>query len=218
MKSPALLYITGLLLVLTAGLSCMTEPAPIAQGPDALHSPQPDTTGGRPAAWAAPLVLPGVGNFHKISDTLFRGEQPTVEGFRELKKYGIKTIVNLRGFHSDRDEVEEAGLKADLKLEHIYFNTWHPELEDIEKFLTIITDPANQPVFFHCAHGSDRTGTMCAIYRITVCDWTREQAIDEMVHGNYGFHGVWQNLIDYLQGLRTETITRLQTLARKNRH
>ena len=33
--------------------------------------------------------LPGVPNFHKVSEDLYRGAQPTQEGFRELVKLGI---------------------------------------------------------------------------------------------------------------------------------
>ena len=42
---------------------------------------------------------------------------------------------------------------------------------------------------------------MCAVYRIAVEGWTKQQAIDEMVHGGYGFHPEWQNLLDFIDGL-----------------
>ena len=34
-------------------------------------------------------------NFRKVSDALWRGSQPTREGFRNLETAGVKTIVNL---------------------------------------------------------------------------------------------------------------------------
>ena len=55
--------------------------------------------------WAQRLGLPGVENLHKVSDKLYRGAQPIKEGMQQLKELGIKTIVNLRSFHSDRGEI-----------------------------------------------------------------------------------------------------------------
>ena len=42
--------------------------------------------------------------------------------------------------------------------------------------LGIINDPENQPVFIHCHHGKDRTGTVVACYRISHDGWTAERA------------------------------------------
>jgi protein tyrosine phosphatase (PTP) superfamily phosphohydrolase (DUF442 family) len=55
--------------------------------------------------------IPGVGNFAQISPVLYRGAQPTAEGFKELKKMGIKTVVNLRSMHTDRRKIKGCGLR-----------------------------------------------------------------------------------------------------------
>lgn len=152
--------------------------------------------------WAEPLQKNGLGNFHRVSGDLYRGEQPEAEGIPELKKMGIKTIVNLRAFHSDKDEMGS----TEIAYEHIYMKTWHPEEEDIVRFLKIVTDKNRTPVFVHCQHGADRTGTMCAIYRIAVEEWTKEEAIEEMTKGNFGFHGIWENLIKFIRELDVDEI------------
>lgn len=59
--------------------------------------------------WAERLEIAGVPNFHKVSEKLYRGGQPTAEGMQQLEKLGIKTIINLRSFHSDRDEIKGTG-------------------------------------------------------------------------------------------------------------
>jgi protein tyrosine/serine phosphatase len=50
--------------------------------------------------------IKGLKNFAKVSDILYRGAQPTKEGFAELKKLGIKTVINLRAKHSDEELIK----------------------------------------------------------------------------------------------------------------
>lgn len=142
---------------------------------------------------ATPTTLPGVRNFAKVSDALYRGEQPTAEGMRELKKLGIKTVVNLRELHGDRDELKGTG----LQYVHIRCVAWHPEEEDVVKFLKVMSDPANQPVFVHCWQGSDRTGMMVLSYRVAEQGWTVEEALKELP--NFGFHPVWKDIEKYVK-------------------
>lgn len=152
--------------------------------------------------WAERIELPGVPNFYKVSDDLYRGAQPTAEGMKRLEKLGIKTVVNLRSLHSDR-----SGLKgAALSYEHIGMTTWNLEDKDVIRFLKIVTDPNRTPVFVHCQHGADRTGTMCAIYRIAVQGWSKDAAIEEMTKGGFGYHSVWQNLPNYIRNLNVQKI------------
>ncbi len=158
----------------------------------------------RPAHWAVPMKMEGVPNLHKVSDTLYRSAQPSAEGMKNLRAMGIETIVNLRSFHSDRDEIGDTG----LAYEHIHMKAWHAEEEDVVKFLQIVTNPKRCPVLVHCQHGADRTGTMCAVYRVAVQGWSKEEALKEMMQGGFGFHGIWENLIQWINGLDIEGIKR----------
>jgi protein tyrosine/serine phosphatase len=156
----------------------------------------------RPASWAQPVELDGVPNLHKVSDDLYRSAQPTAEGMANLKKMRIKTVVSLRSFHSDRDEVG----KTELGYEHITMKAWHPERKEVVRFLKIVTDPKRTPVLVHCLHGADRTGTMSAWYRIAVQGWTKEEAVREMTDGGFNFHSVFDNLPEWIQELDVESI------------
>ena len=158
--------------------------------------------GGRDPAWAVPIAAEGLPNLHRVNGQLYRGAQPTAEGFRQLEKMGIKTVVNLRSFHSDRKRLRGTG----LAYESIDMKAWHAENEDIIEFLKIVTDPARQPVFVHCQHGADRTGTVCAVYRIVVQGWDKEDAIREMQDGGFGFHKIWRGLPKYIRKLDVAAI------------
>src|ERR1700730_6638593 len=70
------------------------------------------------AGFAAPSAAPnleGVGNFQKVDDHVYRGAQPTQEGFTNLSKLGIQTVVDLRepGDRSatERKWVTDAGMR-----------------------------------------------------------------------------------------------------------
>ena len=173
----------------------------------------PAAAGPRPENWATPVAAhPGLPNLFRVNSSLYRSAQPTKEGFEFLDKQAslanrdrpIKTVVSLRAFHDDALLVPASSA---LRLEQIRFIAWwHPENEDVVKFLRIATTPALQPVLVHCQHGSDRTGIMVAIYRVAFEGWTKARATDEMINGGFGFDPMWQNLIRYIEELDINAI------------
>lgn len=195
-----------LLLGLGAALGCSSPPEPAAPP----RSPPAERPAGRPASWAQRLERPGLPNLHRVTPVYYRGAQPTAEGMAELHRLGVRTVVNLRAVHSDRDEIGA----LPLAYEHISAKAWHGEDEDVIRFLKIVTDPARQPVFVHCQHGADRTGTMTAMYRIVVQGWSKHEAIREMTQGDFGFHSIWKNLIEYVEQVDVEKIRKAAGLAK----
>lgn len=130
-------------------------------------------------------------NFGRINDNYFRGAQPKGRDYQELAAMGIKTVINLRlGAKADEQElVEAAGMK------YIYMgmkDDQRPLDSQVQEFLKIANDPANQPIFVHCIGGRHRTGLMTAVYRIEKDGWDYAQAYAEMkkFDFSYGFgHG-----------------------------
>lgn len=159
--------------------------------------------------WSKEIKAPGLTNFRKVSNVLFRSAQPDKLGMKELKKMGIKTIINLRSFHSDRDEIGDTG----LAYEHMYTKTWHVEEKEIVRFLQIVSDPNKTPALVHCMQGVDRTGTMCAVYRIVVEGWDKKEAIAEMKA--IGHNTIWKNLPKLLENLDVEAIKKKAGLDKK---
>jgi tyrosine-protein phosphatase SIW14 len=177
------------LIVSLVGL--LTVPTLVAQQPD-------------PAAKAQPAKprddLPGLENFAEVSAALCRGAQPTAEGFATLKARGVKTVVNLRVEYSDRSMLAGTG----LQYAEIPCNPFHLEDKEAVRFLKIVGDPKNQPVFVHCAYGSDRTGTMVAAYRMTKQNWSADEAIKEL--RVFGYHPYYPQILSFLKALNPATI------------
>lgn len=101
------------------------------------------------------------------------GVQKPREFVRAVEKVKPKTVVSLI---DDRERTdprkpqflfeEQALAERGIKLERIpvKLGGW-PTRADVDRFLKIANDPANQPVLVHCAQGVRRTGMMVAAYQ-----------------------------------------------------
>ncbi len=141
------------------------------------------------------LNLPGLPNFYRVSEQLYRGGQPLPAGVAELKKLGIRTVVNFSGAEMDHQFFRDSGISID----HLPMSAFFPEKQLIRQFLDLFSDPANTPVFVHCSHGSDRTGAAVALYRIHIQKWDKEKAIAEMAGGPFGFHSIHSHLKNFIR-------------------
>lgn len=119
-------------------------------------------------------------NLHQVNQQLYRGGQPKDGGLRKLKDLGVKTIVNLRGEDAHTRAESEEAHSLGLRYYSISLPGFsRPKDEEVKRVLDIINARENQPIFIHCHHGKDRTGTIVACYRISHDGWTAEQAKDE---------------------------------------
>ncbi|MDT8391952.1 MAG: dual specificity protein phosphatase family protein [Lentisphaeria bacterium] len=154
----------------------------------------------RPANWAAPVIGSDLENFYKVDDKLYRSEQPDDDDFEKIEKLGIKEVLNLRNFHSDDEEAKD----TKLKLHHLRMEAGKVTEADVLRALMLIK-AAKGPILIHCWHGSDRTGIIAASYRVVFQNWSKENALDEMNNGGYGFHHkIYPNLIQLMNKLDVE--------------
>jgi protein tyrosine/serine phosphatase len=167
----------------------------------------------RPAQWAVPVKVEGLPNLHRITPTLYRSAQPTQQGFKNLGQLGIQTVINLRGGEDDG----RAALSLGFRLESVPLSAARVRHESNVRILRLLGQGDRGPILVHCQHGADRTGMICALYRMVYQGWDRTKAIEEMRKGGYGFHGIWQGLVDYLERVDVETlrkeVTTLPTLS-----
>jgi tyrosine-protein phosphatase SIW14 len=145
--------------------------------------------------------LPGVENVARVAPDIYRGSQPSSEGLRTLKSMGIRTIVNLRHYHG---KGEAKGCR-ELGIDNVHIplaSTDEPRDADVRRFLAIVTDPQRRPVYFHCWRGKDRTGAMCAVYRVVVEHWSAEEALAEM--DAFGTFKGYRDLRHYVQKIAAD--------------
>jgi protein tyrosine/serine phosphatase len=125
---------------------------------------------------------------------VYRSAQPAEEGFAYLKSLGVKNILNLRDYHNDDPGPEKPG----LNLYRVPMDAGKIRTADIVDALRFIKR-SEGPVLIHCWHGSDRTGTISALYRIVFQNWSKEEALDELMHGGFGYHSIFKNIPEFIR-------------------
>jgi tyrosine-protein phosphatase SIW14 len=138
--------------------------------------------------------LPGLTVVGRVAPGILRGAQPEPEGYTTLKAMGVRTVINLRTRHGEREAVEAAGMRY-VEIPMTFWKDVDPAA--VRKALSVMTDPANQPVFVHCSRGVDRTGVVAAVYRMEVDGWSEAEAEAEMEA--FGSHGIWSQFKEYVR-------------------
>ena len=186
---------------LAAAFLLLFSPPPAAGGDNAFIAPP-----GQVAARAPAIVtgtervserlfgLPGLTRVGRVAPGIFRGAQPTPEGYATLKAMGVRTVINLRTRHGERKAAKAAGMRY-VEIPMSFWKDVDPAVVRIA--LSAMTDPANQPVFVHCSRGTDRTGVVMAVYRMEVDGWSEAEAEAEMEA--FGFHEIWSQLKEFVR-------------------
>ncbi len=143
-----------------------------------------------------PTELPGLLNFHEVHPYLYRGGGPTEKTMHDLKDKGIKTIIDLRAPSEGKPKAartkeddpiqpkEEKALADELGMTYINMTMASdaPTKKQVHTFINAVekAQKGGGPVFVHCAHGSDRTGCMVGIWRVTHENWDYDKTYQEM--------------------------------------
>jgi tyrosine-protein phosphatase SIW14 len=123
-------------------------------------------------------------NFGEATPTLYRGGQPSKEGFRTLAKMGVNIVVDLRG---SRDSERRIVTNLGMQYVPMPWQCSFPKDKTFAQFLTLLQQNPDKKVFVHCRVGDDRTGMMIASYRMAREGWSAEKAEKEMEKFGFSF-------------------------------
>ena len=159
----------------------------------------------RPAQWAQSVPGVTVENLHRVTPVFYRSAQFSRDDVAQLQKLGIKTVISFRAFNSDDKVLMGSG----IAIARILINTWDIDDEEVVqalKTLASVRPNKKGPFLIPCQHGADRTDLISALYRVLYQGWSKEQALDEMKEGGYGFHSVWRNIQRYMNDVDIDAL------------
>ena len=121
----------------------------------------------------------GIENFYQVDQNVYRGAQPTSDGFKYLAKIGVKIVIDLREADKRSKSEETAVTAAGMKYINVPMSgLTAPTEAQISRILGILEGDGGA-VFVHCKRGADRTGVVIASYRIDHDGWNNANALGE---------------------------------------
>jgi uncharacterized protein (TIGR01244 family) len=126
-------------------------------------------------------TVPGIVNFARVETTVACGGAIKPEGVAEIKQRGFKAIFDLQ-LPDERtaniDGEAMAAKAAGVNFIHVPFTPAAPDTSSVDKFLTEIRKPENDPAFIHCG-GGNRAAGFWFIKRVVVDKWDSDRALKE---------------------------------------
>lgn len=112
-------------------------------------------------------------NFHEVvAGELYRSAQPTAGALAEYKKkYGIRTVINLRGANPDKKwyrEEKEATSALGMTQIDLHMSSKHELTETQSMELINTMRHAQKPILIHCQAGANRTSLAVALYMAAI--------------------------------------------------
>lgn len=141
-------------------------------------------------------------NFYRVTPELYRSAQPDRAQMQELQRVGIRSVLNLRQWHSDTDEAQGTG----LIFYRVPMNAAAINDDDVVIALSFLHRAA-KPALVHCWHGSDRTGMIVALYQLLFNHATKAEALAELRRPEYGYHQqFYPNIARYIERVNVEEL------------
>ncbi len=124
----------------------------------------------------------GVESFARISDDLWRGGAPSVDGYQELASAGVVAIVDLRAEADPMTSFNRAA-GAGIEWTHIPIRDGQtPTAAQLAEITKVISGSPG-PVFIHCQAGVGRTGSVVAALQVARGHSTGGQLVEALRFG-----------------------------------
>ena len=134
-----------------------------------------------------------------VDKNCFRGPRPAdLEIIRS--QYGIDTIIDLEsGVYETFNNISQFPPDFGMAYYHMpCSDIFAPNPGYVLRALDLMSDPKKK-VYVHCLSGVDRTGFVCAAYRMRIQKWSYADALSEWIRiGRHPWYFIWDNSLKTL--------------------
>lgn len=154
--------------------------------------------------------LKPIPNFAQVDKSVWRGGQPTAQGWTNLYQLGVHWVIKL---NTDAEGSDELAAQLGMTVYKFPISVGEqleggPQLSTVSKAVAMLqrgnayvhcgSDARTRSkldVFLKTQGGQDRTGLVVGVYRVWVDGWPKAKAYAEMK--SFGFHPLLKGLYDF---------------------
>ncbi len=141
-------------------------------------------------------------NFHRYSDALISGGQPTEEQLKSLAGNGCNCVVNLAMHDSDNAIPGEGNIVASLGMSYIHMPVPFdaPTAGHLKTFFKLMDALEGQQVFVHCALNARVSVFMYKYLTLRKSLGEEESTSPLLAQWRPGMDSAWQSIMALAQG------------------
>ena len=123
---------------------------------------------------------------------------PTAEQMKSIAEAGVKVVINLAPFNSERDLKNESAVVELLGMKYINIPVeWEsPTRQNLEAFMKAMDENKNDKMLVHC-RANFRASSFIMLYRVQRFGWKPEEAFQDLRRiWNPDNYPVWKKFIE----------------------
>ena len=147
-------------------------------------------------------------NFHKVSDGVYRANQPSPSHFKYYKKLGIRSVLSLRGRANQSYALfeEDCCKKLDLNLVYTPISSGSAPAPELLINIINVMRELPKPFVLHCKSGADRAGLVSALYLIVEKKRSVHEAKQQLSFKYLHLDFTKTGILDYIFGVFSERL------------
>ena len=147
-------------------------------------------------------------NFHKVSDGVYRANQPSPSHLKSYKKLGIRSVLSLRGPANQSYALfeEEYCKKLDLNLAYTPISSSSAPAPELLINIINVMRELPKPFVLHCKSGADRAGLVSALYLIVEKKRSVNEAKRQLSFKYLHLDFTKTGILDYIFGVFSERL------------
>lgn len=138
-------------------------------------------------------------NFAKVSDGVYRSNQPSPARMKWLKARGFRTVLSLRGDKPISFNLLEREAATELGITLVSIRLYARRVPSVETLVALeeLLRTLERPLLIHCKSGADRAGFASALYLLAIENRPVSEAAKQLHWRFLHRKSTWTGVLDY---------------------